>query len=184
MGLYGQYPVVFKNCTVGTAAVESRGLLTVISASCRDVCPGRIMRLRAVTGAGGADLGVAIPAGGLLCFGRSFTRNDLACMGISDISGFTLTDSGADARAPHVWRPLKEPERILRDADLIACCRKYGGVCWRRAGDKTYIGAPFGEDRPFPLMPAFCFGRPETVNGCMWLVFEIRDGLLVTDVNA
>jgi hypothetical protein len=42
----------------------------------------------------------------------------------------------------------------------------------------VYIAAEVADDKPFALMPIFCLGTPETIDGAEYLVFKVENGVL------
>lgn len=45
--------------------------------------------------------------------------------------------------------------------------------------DVTYLAVPLDANAPFPLMPAFCFGRIRVISGREHVVFGVRNGKLI-----
>jgi len=79
------------------------------------------------------------------------------------------------------WTAHPDPGLLFLDPDLIAACANISGAMTRPCGnDCIALAVPFESGKPFPLMPVFCFGKAEEVNGRSHLVFQIKNGILVS----
>jgi hypothetical protein len=92
-----QFDVTRLGNTVGAVSVEQQGLNTRFDCDC--AAPGaELLRLAAVCGGEVVALGVMMPEGGRLKFGKRFSRNALRELGYSEPSAFILTAPGDAVR--------------------------------------------------------------------------------------
>jgi len=81
----------------------------------------------------------------------------------------------------HPWTAHPDPGLLFLDPDLIQACAHISGAMTRPCGnDCIALAVPFESGKPFPLMPVFCFGKAEEVDGRSHLVFQIKNGILVS----
>ncbi len=78
------------------------------------------------------------------------------------------------------WRPEQAAHELFRDTDIADVCRGLKGALRKEQGGKTLLAVPCRGDEPFPMMPVFCFGSCEMIEGEPYVVFGITDGKLVT----
>jgi hypothetical protein len=82
---------------------------------------------------------------------------------------------GCDERAR--WRPEPRPGDMFGDRLLSeAANREKGALTADAGGGEARIAFPIDDRRAFPMMPAFCLGRPEFIDGREYLVFNLRSG--------
>ena len=65
-------------------------------------------------------------------------------------------------------------KQIQRNAELADAVENT--ALFRRETDGFSLAFPWAPKAPFPLVPAFCFARVETMEGRPWVVFSFRDG--------
>lgn len=109
-----------------------------------------------------------IPSGQL--FGASKSRND----------PHPFLPSIKNNMPAEEWRPEPAAHELFRDTDIADVCRGLKGALRKEQGGKTLLAVPCRGDEPFPMMPVFCFGSCEMIEGEQYVVFGITDGKLVT----
>jgi hypothetical protein len=77
------------------------------------------------------------------------------------------------------WAPEPEPGRFFPGGGEAAFTEKARGALARADGDAIHIAVPISGDAPFPAMPVFCLGEPETIGGEDYLVFKLKNGALI-----
>ncbi|MDR0446112.1 MAG: hypothetical protein LBH17_03645 [Oscillospiraceae bacterium] len=82
------------------------------------------------------------------------------------------------ARLTEKWTPEPNPERLFSDGGAAAITDAVKGALSRRENGIVFLAAPVSEDAPFPMMPVFCFGTPETIDDARYLVFKLKNGAL------
>jgi len=168
----GTYAVKYEGREVGTLRVYNEGLMTVFSAETLPLAG--VWRLAVVSGGKTVPIGVLTPSQRGLSLKKSFTKNMLAELNISDIEAAQLF-SQTHSREPE-WKPVTDPSALFSDSDLKAACKGSKGVMALKEGEVTKAAFPIRSDAPFALMPAFCLGKPVKINGNDYLVFNIKDG--------
>jgi len=76
------------------------------------------------------------------------------------------------------WTEVSDPRTLLKGDNKSAVTSECSGCFARKEDGIVYLSVPLREDEEFPMMPVFCLGEPETVNGEVYLVFKIIDGIL------
>ncbi|MCL2569105.1 MAG: hypothetical protein FWE12_06715 [Oscillospiraceae bacterium] len=106
---------------------------------------------------------------------------------VEDLTGTDLspvTDLIAPESEPVFvpWTPHPDPGLLFLDPDLIASCAQITGAMTRPCGnDCIALAVPFEAGKPFPLLPVFCLGAAEEIGGGPFLVFQIKNGILVKE---
>lgn len=78
-----------------------------------------------------------------------------------------------------LWQLRKDPSALFSDPDLAEISMKIAGALTRVGDDLTFLAVPVSQNKPFPMMPIFCFGNLEFIDGESYLIFKIRDKILV-----
>ena len=78
---------------------------------------------------------------------------------------------------PTQYAPVVDAVALFAQADGYTEGALTGALA-RTEGDVTYLAVPLRAGEPFPLMPIFCFGEPEQIDGADYLVFKLKDGVL------
>jgi len=180
----GTYAIKYEGREVGTLNVYSEGLMTVFSAETLPLAG--VWRLAVISQGRTVPIGVLAPSRRGLYLKKSFTKNMLAELNISDIEAAVLFSQeqaagsqvqfSQDQAVGSPWKEVPEPSGLFSDVDLKVACRGAKGVMALREGDVTKAAFPIRSDAPFALMPAFCLGKPMKIDGRDYLVFSIRDG--------
>ena len=123
---------------------------------------------------GRMDLGTLLPDGDRLCLRR--TR--LGCWPIME-AGVEMTYSFAQSppAPPEGWKWEECPGRLFGgDGTLREAAEAAGRCLLRRKEDGFCLAYPWNAKKPFPLVPAFCFGRMERVGERgAWVVFRFGE---------
>ena len=123
-------------------------------------------------------LGTLAPQGDGLRLERQLTRDHLERAGCWPVEGAVcrLAIPFGDGAAPG-WRQEPHPERRLSDPVLIRTARQWGGMLLREEAGGFRLAAPWRTACPFPMVPLFCLGQVEQIEGKSHVVFAFdREG--------
>ncbi|MGE4485574.1 MAG: hypothetical protein AB7C97_10745 [Oscillospiraceae bacterium] len=190
--ILGNYDVYYGETLIGSLIVERDGAAYLFQCSCQYFSPD-VLRLYCVSGEKTASLGVMLPEDGKLVFKKRITKNMLSDMGLSDISRCFLRGREAPEQKPEpeektaviappespLWLPAYDAASLFSDADIASACRDVTGALTMEDGNSQLIAIPIILGAPFPLMPVFCFGRSEIIDGNNYVVFRVRNGKLI-----
>jgi hypothetical protein len=77
------------------------------------------------------------------------------------------------------WKKSAEVVSLLPYAvQSIIVRERCADLLVREEDGAVYIAAEVADDKPFALMPIFCLGTPETIDGAEYLVFKVENGVL------
>ncbi|MDR0904911.1 MAG: hypothetical protein LBN00_01840 [Oscillospiraceae bacterium] len=76
-----------------------------------------------------------------------------------------------------LFAPLADASSLFAEPSGY-CDGELTGALARREGGITYLAVPLDAGEPFPLIPVFCFGEPERIDGRDFLVFKLNNGIL------
>lgn len=108
--MLGEYPIKIKGRAIGMLKVSQEGLKTRFKAECRHKS-AEVLRLAAISGDRYVILGVMMPEGEQLTLSKSYSKNDLAGMGLDGIEGTELLLADDTMSPPQrVQKPEREPE--------------------------------------------------------------------------
>ena len=150
-------------------------------------------------------MGVMMPEGLNLVLGKRMTKSDMGALGICDTARFELmTQLPQEDPAPaaeaavtgnenteikieqeqrnegeDMWQTCANPSEIFTDEDISHACRNVQGSLTRRQEDIMLFAVPLRRDAPFPMMPVFCFGQWEKINGEEYVIFKVKNGQLI-----
>lgn len=79
-----------------------------------------------------------------------------------------------DARADTSWQPEPEPQRFFSDPLLASRWSGIKNVLTKKEKNGILLAVEFKENEPFALLPMFCLGKPDIINGKKSLVFRIN----------
>jgi hypothetical protein len=94
---------------------------------------------------------------------------------ISETDGTPVDVPETDSRN---WQTILKPAKLFADIELARMCENVHDALFCDTGVVVYLAVPNCPDRPFPLMPVFCFGTPEVINGKNYIVFSLKNGML------
>lgn len=191
--LDGSYAVTLDGGRIGTLNVFGDGGFTVFEfhGEAGGLSP---MRLCCRCGDAVVPIGIPVPENGALRLRKRFTKNALRTAGLSHIDGCALAPLSepvsrarlfADPPDPPEknddgeWRCEYEPWNMFTDDDIKNACRGISGALRRRRGDIDELAVPVSPYEPFPMIPVFCFGEIEEINGRQYVVFTVKSGKLV-----
>jgi hypothetical protein len=75
------------------------------------------------------------------------------------------------------FAPLANPSSLFSEPSGY-CDGELSGALARYEDGITYLAVPLDAGEPFPLLPVFCFGEPERIDGRDYLVFKLNNGIL------
>lgn len=188
MTLTGVYKIFDDGEMVGEMTVYTQGMMTVFEGTCRPDREGPF-RVAALSEDYLIMLGVMLPNEDGYYIRRSFSKNAMAELGINEISEFRLiypeeekkqVEEKKEAFREEGWQPVSEPWRLFRDEELAEVCRQVKGAKMKREenGDIS-LAVPLERNAPFPAMPIFCFGTYDKIANKPYVVFRLRDGVLI-----
>lgn len=126
-------------------------------------------------------LGTMAPEGERLCLCRVLSRRELegqGCWpptGAEAVMAFSFAQRETGHEGSWIWE--EDPARLLGDQVLVRSARTWGGMWRREEGDGFLLAAPWRTDGEFPMIPLFCLGRVEMVEGRRCAVWRFqRDG--------
>jgi hypothetical protein len=147
---------------------------------------------------GAKSIGVMMPEGQRLALSKRMTSADMKQLGIWDEATFRLMTSSPRDEMPtdfdgrekiypesemtdnaELWQQCHDPADIFDDEEIAHSCRNVTGALIRREGDELLFAVPIRGDAPFPMMPVFCFGEFQHINGGQYVVFKVKNGKLV-----
>lgn len=160
----------------GTMEVREEGGRVLLSVS-RPGDSSGLYKAWAVGERGELLLGTLAPEGGRLCLRRALSRSALEQAGVWPVTGGRAAMVYAFSRKPTgegegLWRWERRPARCFRDGVLREAAQSWGPMLRRREEDGFLLAAPFDPERPFPMVPIFCLGRLERVEGRPYIVFS------------
>ena len=189
----GAYPITKNGQSVGSVNISVTGLMTVFEASSGFYGDG-VYRLFAASENTISPIGVMMPHDNGLHMTKSFTKAALSALSITPDTAFFLAKAGeiplsapspapppeaAPPSEPPVsadWHPINDPAVLFHDSDIANACKNARGALIRSAGDTTFLAIPATDDEPFPMMPVFCLGEPETIEGREYIIFSAKNG--------
>lgn len=77
------------------------------------------------------------------------------------------------------WTAVFNPGVLFADAQLKTAAGGIAGAISRQKGKILELAIPFEVGKPFPLMPIFCLGRWDEIDGITYLIFSLEDGVLM-----
>lgn len=192
MTLTGAYKIFDDGEMVGEMTVYAQGMMTVFEGTCKPDREGPF-RVAALSGGYLILLGVMLPTEDGYYIRRSFSKNAMAQLGIREISEFRLIypdgEENQDDEKTSIpdetvqgngWQDAPEPWRLFKDQELSEVCRQVKGAKMRREEDGDIsLAIPLERYAPFPAMPIFCFGTYEKIQNKSYVLFRLRDGVLI-----
>lgn len=131
-----------------------------------------------LTGPGGkALLGTFVPQGKHLRLERTLSTDELKRQGAWPPEGAQAVlafSFGGERQPPRGWTRESAPGRLMGEPLLAAAAG--GPALVRREEGGFSLAYPYRPDRPFPLIPLFCFARLEELDGKVYLRFPFRPG--------
>lgn len=88
------------------------------------------------------------------------------------------TKSNQKVDSERSWRLIEDPSALFSDPDLKEVSKNIAGALIREDGKTFHLAVPVSPNKPFPMMPVFCFGSLEIIDGESYIVFMIRNGTL------
>ncbi len=172
----GIYNIDYGGKQAGKLKVYAEGIKTVFSAE-TEFFPG-VLRLAAVSKGSVVPIGVLSPSEKGLCLKKSFSRNSLEELGLTNIDKALILSGEQEEAKESKWSELPEPGAYFSDPDLKASCKGARGVLISKEGELAQLAFPLRKGVPFALMPAFCMGSPAVIDGKNYLIFKIKNGSL------
>ena len=198
----GTYTITKNDREAGTVTISAKGLMTVFEAECSFFSDG-VYRLFAVSGDNATSIGVMMPRNNGLALTKSFTKATLSALNIGLEAEFLLAKSGElpilappptpptavilppdiavpipEPEIPEGWHAIQNPSVLFSGPDIINSCKNAQGALVKTASGATLLAIPVSDDVPFPMMPVFCLGTPEKIDGRDYLMFTVKNGTL------
>lgn len=197
--LSSKYDVLLNSEIVGEVSLYDDGLRVKFLMQCQKT-DDKIYRLYCRDGENTMPIGVAVPECGSLRISKTFSRKELLHHGISKVSECFLSSSepdSAEARPKYKidtesaakaeqksadnmkeWQKISDISQLFTDDEFAGVSGEPVSALFRDDGEEQYIAISASPDEPFPLMPVFCFGEQESINGREYIVFKIKNGKL------
>lgn len=160
-----KFPMLWDGRPVGELTLEKEPLYTWFTVQCR--MPEEGLWCAWVTGdQGELRLGILEPDGG--CFGirRRYSIRLTAPLG-RVLNGEVRLAFNEEAE----WEQVLEPDRQICDPWLR---KQIGGrrdVLMRFDAEHTYLAVPYDKEKPFPMLPLFCFAVIRVIQKQSYAVF-------------
>jgi hypothetical protein len=126
---------------------------------------------------GKIELGTLMPEQNELRLRRSIPIEKLkqaGCWPIQD-GGVNLIHAFSRGGLPQGWREEEKPERLFsHDPILREAARKLKGCLYYVGQEGFHLAVPYGNRRPFGLIPIFCFAQIRTLAGKQYAVFSFN----------
>ena len=174
-----QRTIAIKN---GCLVCQVRGGRVELSLEVRPDRPG-LYRAVLTGPRGRRDLGLLLPEGGCLRLRQTLSSAELeksGCWPVTGAEGVLVHPfpGGTGPDLPTGWRRCPDPSALLRgDPALAGRAGETGGWIIRRGADGAFsLAAPWASDRPFPLIPVFCFAQVREMAGRRWVVYRFTGG--------
>lgn len=162
-GVCMEYTIELAGVERGELRCREGGVRTAFSARC--VPPGEGIYKVWLHGEGRMLLGTLAPEGGALILRRTLSNQALKNGGVWPPREASVLPAGETETEPGEWRKT-DCRRILRDQALLRGAEAGNPRAWcRRERDGVTLAWNWEVGQPFPLPPAFCFGRMGQVNG-------------------
>ncbi len=125
---------------------------------------------------GRMDLGSLLPEGEGLRLTRTLTIDHLARCGCWPVTGgrTELRYAFGPKKFPQGWGEGRHLSRLFYDPILAGAVENT--ALFRQEPDGFSLAFLWNPQAPFPLVPAFCFARVETMEGRPWVVYSFREG--------
>lgn len=172
----GIYNIMYGGRQAGKLKVYSEGLKTVFMAETAQL--KGVLRLAVVSDGKTVPIGVLSPSGKGLAIKKSYSKNSLTELGITQIDEVVLLGQDTVLPPGSDWSVVEDPAGQFSDPDLKAACKGAQGVLIHDQAEYAELAFPVVNGMPFSLMPAFCLGVPRTIEGREYLIFNIKDGNL------
>ena len=75
-----------------------------------------------------------------------------------------------------VWEKVDDISPLFKSGEVAQDFEEPVGALYRKDGEFEYIAISAAPDEPFPLMPVFCFGEQQSIDGKEYIVFKIKNG--------
>ena len=90
----------------------------------------------------------------------------------------TLPQESPENAVTHGYTPVENATALFAEPNAYSE-GPIEGAMMRVEGEVTLLAVPMRIDAPFPLLSIFCFGEPTRMGDTDYLVFRLRDGVLV-----
>ena len=94
--------------------------------------------------------------------------------GEQDTSSLTTENQPLSDYTDNSWQPEPEPQRLFSDPLLANRWAGIKNVFTKKEKNSTLLAVEFKENEPFALLPMFCLGKPDIINGKKSLIFRIN----------
>lgn len=114
-------------------------------------------------------------------------KNDVKTDEISEKSKENLMDStnekqqkAEDKTVIHSsrWEKITNASALFDDEEVSCACTKLTDALQMEENGIHYLAVSADPEKPFPMMPVFCFGEEEQISGNRYIVFKIKNGKL------
>ncbi len=163
------YPVLYQGDQAGSATLTHQGGRIQVEVSCRRDNRG-LFRAYLLCERGEYPLGVLEPRGERMGLRRTVRTGELQALGT--IWRGELRMSYAFSSQTQ-WQPLAAAgDFFQRDPLLSRMLAGTGEGLWRQERNGRQLALPYQADRPFPMVPLFCFAQIQTIGGQSYAVYR------------
>ena len=192
--LIGSYKVTYDGMEAGQLEISKNGTYFVFTFT-GSTFFSDILRLVCFCGETPVPIGIPVPDGSRLSLKKQISKSSLSALGLTAIDKCILVPASvkfsAEKKAepasadtsPEVeeaeWVDDYEPWLLFEDEELKSACLGLKGALKQNCFDCTKLAVPVSTSEPFPMMPVFCFGEAQFINGRQYVVFVLKNGQLV-----
>jgi len=197
--LLGEYEITDKVKKVGKLVVSRRGMYTRFSARCNECAAAAPFRLAVIKGGRIIPLGIMMPSESGYIFQKDYSGAELKNMGLSEFDECTIvpvssTSEGKSDDRPHTrskadcppdrkitieWSQAGDPSEFFAEKETADTFRRVAGCLTSADKDIRLLAVPLVPGKPFPGIHIFKFGSWQKINGFDYLVFKLKNGILV-----
>ena len=126
---------------------------------------------------GQLELGALLPEGNQLNLRRSISIAKLKQVGCWPITGgqLVLVHSFGGTGLPTGWRKEENPARLFAHDVILRNAAEQLGRCLLCQSEAGFgLAIPYHQNKPFEMLPVFCFARLEQLNGTWYVVFRFH----------
>ena len=161
-----KFPILWKGSSVGELILEKEQLYTWFTVQCR-VPEDGLWCAWVIGEKGTLRLGVLEPIGGQFVIRRRYSDRLTAPLG--KILRGEVRSAFDEEKG---WERVTEPDRQICDPWLRKQIRGRRDVLMRFDAEHTYLAVPYDKEKPFPMLPLFCFAVIRVIQKQSYAVFD------------
>ena len=165
-------PLMYQGRPIGDLRAKTEGEDTCFFAVCR--LPEKGLWCLWAVGSGG-ELRLGVPEGengAEARLNRRFSRRMTAPLGRLRCGELRRAAATEEKRK---WEETAQPETLFRTPWLRRALSGVRGARTCRMGKLLALALPFSQEKPFPLVPLFCFACVRSIGGSDYAVFAFDE---------